>query len=68
MRLREVVASGLFATERLWTPLKTAQSWLVRAAEVLANEEKADAARVEGKYRELLEEVLTAKSDEAVAA
>ncbi len=62
------MASGLFATERLWTPLKTAQSWLVRAAEVLANEEKADAARVEEKYRELLEEVLTAKSDEAVAA
>ena len=57
---------GLFATERLWAPLKTAQSWLVRAAEVLANEEQASAATVEKKYRDLLEEVLTAKTDEAV--
>ncbi len=68
MRLRAVVARGLFATERLWEPLKRAQSWLVRAAEVLANEEQADRARVEGTYRELLEEVLKAKSDERVAA
>jgi hypothetical protein len=63
-----VVARGLFATERLWEPLKRAQSWLVRAAEVLANEEQADRARVEGTYRELLEELLKAKSDERVAA
>jgi hypothetical protein len=62
-----VVASGLFATARLWAPLTTAQTWLVRAAEVLAHEEQADATRVEGKYRELLAEVLTAKSDEGVA-
>ena len=68
MRLRAVVARGLFATERLWEPLKRAQSWLVRAAEVLANEEQADRARVEGTYRELLEEILKAKSDERVAA
>ncbi len=68
MRLRAVVARGLFATERLWEPLKRAQSWLVRAAEVLANEEQADRARVEGTYRELLEELLKAKSDERVAA
>ena len=61
------MARGLFATERLWAPLAAAQSWLLRAAEVLANEEQADAARVEGKYRELLEEVLKAKSDESVA-
>ena len=68
MRLRAVVARGLFATERLWEPLTRAQSWLVRAAEVLANEEQADRARVEGTYRELLEEILKAKSDERVAA
>ena len=67
VRLREVVARGLFATERLWAPLKTAQNWLDRAAEVLANEDKADAARVEANYRELLDEVLKAKSDERVA-
>ncbi len=65
-RLREVVATGLFATERLWAPLQTAQSWLVRAAEVLANKEGADAATVECAYRALLEEVVMAKSDEAV--
>ncbi len=66
MRLRAVVATGLFATERLWAPLQTAQSWLQRAAEVLANKEGADAATVEGTYRALLEEVVMAKSDEAV--
>jgi hypothetical protein len=62
-----VVARGQFATERLWPPLKTAQTWLGRAAEVLANEEKADAATVAASYREVLEEVLKAKSDESVA-
>ncbi len=63
-----MVAAGLFATERLWTPLQKAQSWLGRAGEVLANEHKADAAMVEASYRELLEEVLKAKGDESVAA
>lgn len=67
MRLRELLATGLYATERLWEPLKTAQRWLLRAAELLANEEQADAARVEGKYRALLEEILKAKEDESVA-
>lgn len=62
------MAAGLFATERLWAPLQTAQSWLLRAVEVLANEEQADAARVEAQYRAVLEEVLAAKGDEAVAA
>jgi hypothetical protein len=66
VRLHEVVATGLFATERLWAPLQTAQRWLVRAAEVLANDEGADATRVERASRALLEEVLTAKGDEAV--
>lgn len=63
-----MVATGLFATARLWAPLQTAQNWLVRAGHILANEEQSDAAGVEAQYRELLEEVLTAKSDEAVAA
>jgi hypothetical protein len=62
-----VVATGLFATERFWSGLQTAQSWLVRAAQILANEEKADAATVEASYRELLEELLKAKGDERVA-
>ena len=66
-RLRELVARGLFAPERLWAPLQRAQSWLHRAAELLANEEKANAVMVEAKYRALLEEVLRAKSDQAVA-
>ncbi len=66
-RLREVVATGLFATERLWAPLQTAQSWLQRAAQILANEGKADAARVEARYRVLLEDIVKAKSDERVA-
>lgn len=59
---------GLFATARFWATLQTAQSWLEQAAKVLANEEQADAAGVEKKYRALLEEVLKAKSDERVAA
>ncbi len=67
-RLREVVARGLFATERLWAPLTTAQNWLVRAAEVLGNEEGADAARVEGRDRALLEDILKTQGDESVAA
>jgi hypothetical protein len=62
------VARGLFATERLWAPLKLAQSWLQRAAHILANEEQAGAATVEGAYRALLEDMLKAKGDEAVAA
>ena len=66
VRLRAVVATGLFATERFWAPLKTAQIWLQRAAEVLANKDGADAAMVESSYRALLEEVVMAKSDAAV--
>ena len=68
VRLRAVVATGLFATERLWAPLQTAQNWLQRAAQVLANDEQADAASVEANYRALLDEVLKAQGDEAVAA
>ena len=67
VRLREVVATGLFATRQLWAPLQTAQNWLQRAAQVLANDERVDAVTVEENYRALLEDVLTAKSDAAVA-
>jgi hypothetical protein len=66
-RLRAVVATGLFATARLWEPLQTAHEWLRRAAHVLANDEQAVGARVEEQYRELLEEVLRAKGDARVA-
>ena len=66
-RLRAVVATGLFATARLWEPLQTAHEWLRRAAHVLANDEQAVGARVEEQYRTLLAEVLAAKGDEAVA-
>ena len=61
-----MVRRGLFATERFWTPLQIAQGWLTRAAEVLANEEQAEAASVEEKYRELLEDILKAKGEESV--
>ncbi len=63
-----MVATGLFATKRLWAPLQTAQTWLQRAADVLANAEQADAAVVEEQYRALLKEVLQATSDPSVAA
>ena len=68
MGLQALVARGLFATEQFWAPLKTAQSWLQQAAEVLANEEQAGAATVEATYRALIEEVLAAKDDAAVGA
>ena len=63
-----VVATSLFATERRWASLRTAQGWLQRAAEVLANAEQGTAASVEARYRDLLEEVVAAQSDERVAA
>ncbi len=68
MRLRAVVATGLFATERLWAPLQTAQRWLQRTAEVLANDAGVNSAAVEATYRGLLEEVVQAQGDAAVAA
>jgi hypothetical protein len=39
---------GLFATALQWVPLQAAQRLLQRAAQVLANEERANAAAVEG--------------------
>ena len=68
VRLRDMVATGLFATERLWAPLQRAQGWLQRAAQVLANEGQADAARVEANYRALLEDIMKEKSDGGVSA
>ncbi len=62
-----MVATGLFATQQLWSPLQTAERWLQRAAQVLANDEGANGATVEERYRALLEEVVKAKGDEAVA-
>ena len=67
VELLALVRRGLFATERHWAPLQTAQRWLAQAREILANEEGAEAAKVEEKYRELLEEVLKGKSDERLA-
>ncbi len=63
-----VVATGLCATRQRWALLQTAQTWLQRAARVLANDEGTDAATVEENDRALLAEVLAAKSDAAVAA
>jgi hypothetical protein len=63
-----VVERGLFATASLWEPLERAQSWLARAARVLANEEGADGATVELAYRDVLEEVLRHQSDAGVGA
>jgi hypothetical protein len=63
-----VVGRGLFATASLWAPLETAQSWLVQAARVLANEEGADRATVEFAYRGVLEEVLRHQSEVEVGS
>jgi hypothetical protein len=67
VRLHGSVANGLFATERLWAPLQTAQGWLRQATQVLANPDEADAATVERAYRDLLAEALTAQADDALA-
>lgn len=67
-RLREVVAAGLFVTEQFWSPLQRAQQWLQRAAQILANEDGADAATVEERYRGLLGEVIMEQSSEPLAA
>jgi hypothetical protein len=68
VQLRGVVATGLFATARLWPPLQTAQRWLHRAAHVLANDERVDAATVETWYRRILTDMLRDRRDETVAA
>ena len=68
VKLRGVVATGLFATARLWPPLQTAQGWLQRAAHVLANDEGTDAATVEMRYRGLVADVLSDQRDAAVTA
>ena len=68
VQLQAALATGLFAAERLWAPLQTANAWIQRAARVLANEAGADAATVEQVYRGMLEEVLTHQADPAVAA
>ena len=52
----------------MWTPLQTAQSWLVQAGRVLANAAGADGATVELAYRGVLEEVLRHQGDLAVGA
>ncbi len=67
-KLRGVVATGLFATARLWPPLQTAQHWLHQAAQVLANDEGADAAAVETRYRSMLADVLKDHGDGTVTA
>ena len=63
-----MVATGLFATQQLWSPLQTAERWLQRAAQVLANDDGADAAMVEQRYRDVVGEVLKDQGTEPVAA
>ena len=63
-----MLAVGLFATDRWWSPLQKAQMWLQQAAHVLTNDAGANAATVAKTYRALLEEVLKAQGDAAVAA
>ena len=62
------MATGLFATARLWPPLQTAQHWLHQAAQVLANDEGTDAAAVETRYRSMLADVLKDHGDGTVTA
>ncbi len=63
-----MVAAGLFATARLWPSVQIAQCWLHRAAQVLANDEGADAATVETRYRSMLADMLRDQHNETVAA
>jgi hypothetical protein len=63
-----MVATSLFATKQYWEPLRRAHDWMARASTVLANEEQADAATVEERYRAVLEEVMTDKEDQEVGA
>ncbi len=65
--MRGALATGCFATERLWAPLQTAHAWLQRAAQVLANDAGADGATVEATYRAVLADVLTHQADPTVA-
>jgi hypothetical protein len=66
-KLRTVVAAGVFATARHWTPLRIAASWIARIATTLANPAGADAATVEAALREVLAEVLMYQHDAALA-
>ncbi len=63
VRLRAALASGLFATERLWDPLRAAASWIERVAAGLANKEGSDAVMVEAALRAVLAEILTFQPD-----
>jgi hypothetical protein len=67
VELGRVVGRGLFATAAQWEPLQIAQSWIVQTARVLANEDGAEATRVETAMRELWTEVLSYQKDEEVA-
>ncbi len=49
----------MFITADHWAPLRTAHSWVVRAAQILANAEGVDATTIQADYRALLTELLT---------
>ena len=57
-----MLGAGLFASAQHWERLQTAQSWVVRAAQILENDTKADAATVEAEYRKLLTDVVAHQS------
>ena len=65
--MRGILATGFFATERLWSPLQTADAWIRRAAAVLANADNADAATVEANLRAVRTEGLTHQTDPVLA-
>ncbi len=67
VQLRTALATGCFATVRLWAPLRTAASWIQRVAEVLANPDGADRATVEVALRGVLADVLTHQNDPELA-
>ncbi len=54
-----MLRAGLFASAGHWERLQTAHGWVVRAAQILENDAKADAATVEREYRVLLSDVLS---------
>ena len=67
MHLRDLVATGRFATAHLWPPLQIAQRWVRRTAQLLANAAGTDGATVAATYRAVLMNVLAHQTDPVLA-
>ena len=58
----------MFATTRLWEPLRTAAGWIKHVAEVLANPTRADGATVAAALHGVLADILTHQADPELGA